>query len=91
VSIQRVEGGQNVTAYRERPDAFTYEWLDEQADLGFWECLDRADRDELYLRFASFVEGDDLYYVVVGLGRQADQTVRAQQVLAILDSLHFDA
>lgn len=76
---------------RPRPAEFTYEWLDEQADRGFWECLDRVDRDELYLRFASFSQNDVGYYVIVALGQQADQTVRAQQVLDILNSLELNA
>ena len=91
VSVQRVLGGQNLDAYPVRPDAFTYDWLDDAESLEWWDCLDRADLSELYLRFAPFVEDGTLYFVIVALGSEAEETVRAQQVLEILDGLQFSA
>jgi hypothetical protein len=91
ISIQRRAGAAR-DAFSPRPDAFTYEWFDEQAGSGFWDCLDdRPDRDEMFLRWGSFSDGDALYYVIVALGEDAHQTIRAEQVLRILNSLEFDA
>jgi hypothetical protein len=80
------------TSARARPDHFTYQWFDDQ-DLGtgLVECLERADRRSLYLRFGSFHENGRQYYVIVALGDQADGTVRYQQVLDILDGLVLDS
>ena len=72
---------------RQRPDEFTYEWLDQDAALGFWDCLDRPDTDTLYLRFVPFRVGTGQYYLIVALGSETSSTVRYQQVLDILNSL----
>jgi hypothetical protein len=88
VSVQR-RGGGAAGAFSPRPTEFTYQWLDRQEGAGFWDCLDRADVDELYLRWGSFAQGGDQYYVIVALGQDAHATVRAQQALDILNGLEF--
>ena len=88
VSIQRRSGPALPTAATNRPEEFTYEWLDQHgAGSEIPDCLSRSDAADLYIRWFSFIDRGALYYVVVAMGDGAFDTVRADQVLQILDSV----
>ena len=91
VSVQRVGGGRDLEEYPAWPPEFTYDWFHARDDFPFWECLDRPDVSELYLRWVQVVEDETLYFVIVALGSDAFDTSRAQQVLDILNGLDFGA